>query len=436
MSFCVFDRAHHPCALRTLFPKSVVLVTSALLAALLNACGGNPVPPAANASPTTTPQPSLTVSASLPAATVGTSYSATVTATGGAAPYYFFVASGNLPSGVTLANSTGVISGTPSGSGNFNFVIAVSDSKGGSGKKSLQIAVADATATSSGGGSGSSGGGTSGSGGSGSGSGGSSGSGSSGGTGSGSSGGSSGGGTSSGGGSPSQPSFSNVQKSSGWAQYGQGPPNFVDCSPSPCNGIDFSMTQGINSPSMSGSSTVFYVGGTTPYSDALWNNHLIGPLSSQGTFDSNGTIVPNLHDFTYDVYFYGDNLGAAEAIEFDINQFFNGVGLIYGHECRIAAGNQWDVWNNATGQWVPTGVPCYPNSNAWNHLTLKVQRTSDNHETYQSITLNGQTYNLNWSLGHGTAGNWYGVTVNFQLDGNYQQTPYKVYVDNLTLSYQ
>jgi len=73
----------------------------------------------------------------------------------------------------------------------------------------------------------------------------------------------------------------------------------------------------------------------------------------------------------------------AEALEFDINQFFGDMGFILGHECRIAGGNQWDIWDNSQGKWVLTGIPCNPQSRQWNHLTLKVQRTSDNHETYQ-----------------------------------------------------
>jgi hypothetical protein len=197
------------------------------------------------------------------------------------------------------------------------------------------------------------------------------------------------------------------------------------------------MRQNVNNPSQSGSAAEFNVSGTTPYSDALWNNHLIGPLSSQGMFDGGGSIVPNLHQFTYDVYFWGDNLGLSEALEFDINMFFNGMGFIFGHECRIAAGNQWDVWDNQNAHWVHTGVPCHPNSNAWNHVTLTMQRTSDNHLTYQSITLNGQTATLNWSFPHGSApGSWYGVTLNYQMDGNFRQDSYNVYLDNLTISYQ
>jgi hypothetical protein len=230
--------------------------------------------------------------------------------------------------------------------------------------------------------------------------------------------------------------FSNIQRAGGWGQFAQGPPNFIDCSPSPCDGIAFSMTQGVSNPSMSGQATEFNVGGSAPYGDALFNNHLIGPSSSQGAPDTGHTQVPSLYNFTYDAYFYGDNLDLSEALEFDINQFFGGMGFIFGHQCKIANGNEWDVWDAANAKWVHTGVPCYPNSNQWNHVILKVQRTSDNHLTYQSITLNGQTTTLNWSFDHGSSPNWYGLTGNFQMDGNSQQNSYNVYLDNLNLSYQ
>jgi hypothetical protein len=230
--------------------------------------------------------------------------------------------------------------------------------------------------------------------------------------------------------------FSNLQKSGGWGQYGQGPPNFVDCSPSPCLGITFSMTQGIKSPSMSGSSSQHYLGGTAVYSDALFNNHLIGDLSSQGMPDSNHTLVPTYHNFTYDVYFYGSNLELSQGLEFDINQFFDSMGFIWGHECRVAGGHEWDVWDNVTHHWVPTGIACNPISNSWNHLTIQVQRTSSNQLLYQSITLNGVTSTLNQYYSPGSAVGWWGVTINYQMDGNYKQSPYSVYVDDLNFTYQ
>jgi hypothetical protein len=56
----------------------------------------------------------LTVStSSLPSGTVGSAYSTTLAATGGTTPYAWSITSGALPTGLSLAAATGVISGTP-----------------------------------------------------------------------------------------------------------------------------------------------------------------------------------------------------------------------------------------------------------------------------------------------------------------------------------
>jgi hypothetical protein len=196
------------------------------------------------------------------------------------------------------------------------------------------------------------------------------------------------------------------------------------------------MYKGEKSPTISGNSTQFNIGGTEPYTDVLWYNHLIGDFSSQGLPDTSHTLIPTLHNFTYDVYFYGNNLGASQALEFDINQFFGGMGFTWGHECRLAGGYEWDIWDNTNYKWVPTGIACNPNNNAWNHLVIQVQRTSDNKLLYQSITLNGQTHTLNRTYGPFSAPGWYGITVNYQMDGNYKQAPYTVYLDKLNFTYQ
>jgi hypothetical protein len=232
--------------------------------------------------------------------------------------------------------------------------------------------------------------------------------------------------------------FSNLQGGKGWTGYALLPPVYDICTSckSTGPGTTWSMTQGIKSPSLSGNSTQFNIGGTTAYSDILWNNHLIGDFSSQGLPDTAHTLVPTLHDFTYDVYFYGGNLELSQALEFDLNQFFNGLGFIWGHECRVAGGHEWDIWDNVNQKWSPTGIACNPLSNSWNHLVLQVQRTSANQLLFESITLNGVTATENETFAPGSAPGWYGVTVNYQIDGNKNQNAYTVYLDQLNFTYQ
>jgi hypothetical protein len=111
------------------------------------------------------------------------------------------------------------------------------------------------------------------------------------------------------------------------------------------------------------------------------------------------------------------------------------MGFTWGHQCRIAGRYEFDVWDNINAKWIPTAVPCNPSNNSWNHLTLQVQRTWDNWLLYHSITLNGVTTVIDRYFPPFSAGNWYGVTVNYQMDGNYQQAPYTVFVDKLNLIY-
>ena len=227
--------------------------------------------------------------------------------------------------------------------------------------------------------------------------------------------------------------FAALQNNPNWNSYGELAPAYeicTNCSPQ----VTWGTQQHVASPSLSGSAMATSIGGTIPYSDALWNNHLIGDFSSQGLPDPNQTLSSTLHNFIYDVYFFGANLEVAQSLEFDINQFVQGRSYIWGHECRVMGGHVWAVWDNPNNHWVSTGIPCNPVSNSWNHLVIQVQRTSDNQLLYKTITLNGVTNTLNW-YNPSTATNWNGITINYQLDGNYKQQPYTVYLDNLNFSY-
>ena len=227
--------------------------------------------------------------------------------------------------------------------------------------------------------------------------------------------------------------FSNLQANEGWNSWGQLPPAYDDCSP--CSGLTWSTKYGITSPSESGDATQFNTSGTTGYGVVLWYNPVIGQFSTQGLPDLNHTLVPSLHNFTYDTDFYVTNAAVTQALEFDVAMYMSGIKMFWGTQCDHLGDGDWDVLNNVAPAWVSTGVPCSL-TNGWNHLTLQFQRQSNNYLVYQSITLNGVTANINETYAPATApASWYGITVNYQMDGNYKQSANTTYLDNLTLTY-
>jgi hypothetical protein len=239
-------------------------------------------------------------------------------------------------------------------------------------------------------------------------------------------------------GSTAGTTFYSLERQKGWSGYALLPPSWGICSTCSSAGPEliWSWQPTVSSPSLDGQSTQsVYGGGSVQWGDVLWNNHIVGSFSSQGLPDYKHTLVPTLHNFTYDVYFWVKDASVSQALEFDINQFTGGLSFIWGHECRIAGGQQWDIYDNVHKKWVSTGVPCNPVSGAWNHLVISVQRTSNNQLLYKSITLNGKTATLNRNEAPGTT-NWSGVTINYQLDGNRYGTPYSVYIDKLNFTIQ
>lgn len=78
---------------------------------------------------------------SLPGGVVGSAYSATLAATGGASPYTWSVTAGTLPAGLSLSASTGTISGTPTVSGTSNFTVQVRDAAASTATRALSIVI-------------------------------------------------------------------------------------------------------------------------------------------------------------------------------------------------------------------------------------------------------------------------------------------------------
>jgi Peptidase A4 family/Putative Ig domain len=84
------------------------------------------VPPAPAPAPAPAVPSLLITTTALPNATEGVSYAATVAASGGTSPYLWSVASGALPSGLSLSPA-GVVSGTPTSAGVGAFTLEATD---------------------------------------------------------------------------------------------------------------------------------------------------------------------------------------------------------------------------------------------------------------------------------------------------------------------
>src|SRR5215469_5151440 len=113
-----------------------------------------------------------------------------------------------------------------------------------------------------------------------------------------------------------QTTKSQIQAMSGWSSC-------TVCAGAGGNGTSasMSMVQNQGSPSLTGHSTKFSIGGRTPYSDALWWKNL-GPSNS-------------VTHFQYDVYFYLTAPQYSEALEFDVNHANGQRWFIFGTECSI-----------------------------------------------------------------------------------------------------
>jgi len=179
------------------------------------------------------------------------------------------------------------------------------------------------------------------------------------------------------------------------------------------------MTEGVSSPSLDGQSAKFTIAGPTGYSNELWYKSLGG-----------GT---NVTHFIYDLYFYIDNPTAAQALEFDVNQTLGGLLWTWGTECNFNGSGKWDIWDALNENWVPTSVDCKPfPTNTWIHLVWNFERVNGQ-EHYISVTINDVTYPVN--VTYGPQQNWTleDINVAFQMDGNYKQEPYTVWLDKVTL---
>jgi hypothetical protein len=204
-----------------------------------------------------------------------------------------------------------------------------------------------------------------------------------------------------------------IQKLGGWQ-------NCTSCTGSPL--ANYTMTEGVTSPSLSGASAQFsLLSGTQPFGGALWFKFL--------TTDSAAT------HFVYDLFFYTDKPSAPQALEFNVSQSTGGSRYSFATQCDLSNQHAWMAWSPATGSWVSTGVPCVqPPPNTWNHLVWEFERNTSGQAVFKAVTLNGNRSEMNLAMPH-TQDSSNGIDVAFQLDANATAASYSVWLDKVSLAY-
>lgn len=160
-------------------------------------------------------------------------------------------------------------------------------------------------------------------------------------------------------------------------------------------------------PSLSGASRVFYNGGGA-WANALW-------IKKFGNQDQ-------ASHFLWDFWASFD-AGAADHLwtaEYDLWQSVGGQEFMIGSQCNFGNG-VWDIWNSATGHWVPTSVPCKRfAAGTWHHIQWYVERISANQYRYDTLVVDDVPYTINQVFTTNPIG-WadsFGVQWQLDLDGS------------------
>lgn len=212
---------------------------------------------------------------------------------------------------------------------------------------------------------------------------------------------------------------SNIQNLPGWLSCSAALGNGFTCAAGLGTAVS-QLIQNQSSPSLDGSSAEFTMAGPHPYSNELYWYPLGGGN--------------NVTHFTYDLWFYVSVGDAPQSLEFDVNQAFGGTRWTWGSQCDFDQTGKWTIWDPLHEIWVPTSVPCehFP-SNTWIHLIWNLERVG-NQVHYMTLDVADQEYDVDTY--YTAQPNWYQeeIDIAFQLDGNYEQQPYQVWLDKVTLN--
>ena len=182
----------------------------------------------------------------------------------------------------------------------------------------------------------------------------------------------------------------------------------------------YSMEEGIVHPSLDGASAQFDIWGDVGYSNALFWKQL--------------TPNDNATHFVFDWWVYIDRPDLAQSLEFDLNQTVNKTKYIFGSQCNFKDTGKWDIWDALTNKWIPSTLPCVMfEAHTWNHFTWNLERINGKVH-YISLVINNVTYPIEMSEYPKSNVDARELNAAVQLDGNWRQDPYSIWVDEISIT--
>jgi len=187
-------------------------------------------------------------------------------------------------------------------------------------------------------------------------------------------------------------------------------------------GPDYSLTQGIDNPSLSGHATDFFVNGGPAYTGGYY-------FIEQPTVANPVTYLR----YEFDLYVPGQYANSPQALEFEVQQTVNGDTYNFAWQADYAT-NGWTVFNYTTKAWEPTGIPLQRFApDTWHHI-VAVFHAAGTQAIHDSLTVDGKTVQANISHQATHTGTRQEFTNGFQVDLDSRSTPYHVFVDNMKLT--
>ena len=214
--------------------------------------------------------------------------------------------------------------------------------------------------------------------------------------------------------------YDQVQQQTGWLTCGA-------CGNTGGGGAlaTYQMTRGVTTPSLSGSSAQFSIGGNYPYADAYWYYR----------HTARDTQINSLR-YEFDLYVPAGSENSPQAIEFECQQRLDGYVYNFAWQAEYPS-NRWRVFNYTIKSWEAAGIALQRfTPNSWHHIIAEYHNDAAAKKTYHdALTVDGVRYPLNIVHDATNTGNMTNEFTNaFQLDLNGQPVPYSVYVDNMKVT--